>query len=30
MRWTLAGFLMLVLAYFGTRFVLDVVLQRPA
>jgi ABC-type uncharacterized transport system permease subunit len=28
MRWTLAGFLMLVLAYFGSRFVLEVVLQR--
>jgi ABC-type uncharacterized transport system permease subunit len=30
MRWTLAGFLMLVLAYFGSRFVLEVVLQRTA
>ena len=29
MRWTLAGFLMLVLAYFGSRFVLEVVLRRP-
>jgi ABC-type uncharacterized transport system permease subunit len=28
MRWTLAGFLMLVLAYFGSRFVLEVVLHR--
>jgi ABC-type uncharacterized transport system permease subunit len=28
MRWTLAGFVMLVLAYFGSRFVLEVVLQR--
>ena len=27
-RWTLTGFLMLVLAYFGSRFVLEVVLQR--
>ncbi|MCC7082043.1 MAG: cytochrome c biogenesis protein CcsA [Burkholderiales bacterium] len=30
MRWTLTGFLMLVLAYFGSRFVLEVVLQRTA
>lgn len=30
MRWTLTGFLMLVLAYLGTRFVLEVVLQRSA
>ena len=30
MRWTLSGFLMLVLAYFGSRFVLEVVLQRAA
>jgi ABC-type uncharacterized transport system permease subunit len=30
MRWTLAGFLMLVLAYFGSRFVLEVVLHRTA
>jgi len=29
-RWTLAGFLMLVLAYLGTRFVLEVILQRAA
>jgi len=28
MRWTLSGFLMLVLAYFGSRFVLEVVLHR--
>jgi len=28
MRWTLAGFLMLVLAYLGSRFVLEIVLQR--
>ena len=28
MRWTLTGFLMLVLAYFGSRFVLEVVLHR--
>ena len=28
MRWTLAGFLMLVLAYFGSRFVLEVLLHR--
>ena len=28
MRWTLAGFLALVLAYFGSRFVLEFVLQR--
>ncbi len=28
MRWTLSGFLMLVLAYFGSRFVLEIVLQR--
>jgi len=27
-RWTLAGFLMLVLAYLGTRFVVEVILQR--
>lgn len=27
-RWTLAGFLMLVLAYLGSRFVLDVILLR--
>jgi ABC-type uncharacterized transport system permease subunit len=30
MRWTLSGFLMLVLAYFGSRFVLDFVLHRAA
>ncbi|MCC6531849.1 MAG: cytochrome c biogenesis protein CcsA [Burkholderiales bacterium] len=30
MRWTLSGFLMLVLAYLGSRFVLEVVLQRAA
>jgi ABC-type uncharacterized transport system permease subunit len=30
MRWTLSGFLMLVLAYFGSRFVIDVLLQRTA
>lgn len=30
MRWTLAGFLMLVLAYLGSRFVLEIVLQRTA
>ncbi|MPZ43391.1 MAG: cytochrome C biogenesis protein [Betaproteobacteria bacterium] len=30
MRWTLAGFLTLILAYFGSRFVLEVVLQRTA
>jgi ABC-type uncharacterized transport system permease subunit len=28
MRWTLAGFLSLVLAYIGSRFVLEVLLQR--
>jgi ABC-type uncharacterized transport system permease subunit len=28
LRWTLAGFVMLVLAYVGSRFVLEVVLQR--
>jgi ABC-type uncharacterized transport system permease subunit len=28
MRWTLAGFMMLVLAYLGTRFVLEVLLGR--
>ena len=27
-RWTLAGFLMLLLAYLGSKFVLEVVLQR--
>lgn len=30
MRWTLAGFLMLVLAYLGSRFVLEVILVRGA
>jgi len=29
LRWTLAGFLSLLLAYVGSRFVLEVVLQRP-
>jgi ABC-type uncharacterized transport system permease subunit len=29
LRWTLAGFLMLMLAYVGSRFVLEVILQRP-
>ena len=28
-RWTLAGFVTLVLAYIGTRFVLEVILGRP-
>lgn len=28
-RWTIAGFVILALAYFGTRFVVDVILQRP-
>jgi len=28
-RWTLAGFLMLVLAYIGSKFVLEVILGRP-
>jgi ABC-type uncharacterized transport system permease subunit len=28
-RWTLAGFLALVLAYIGSRFVLEVILGRP-
>ena len=28
MRWTLAGFLMLVLAYIGSRFVLEIILGR--
>jgi len=27
-RWTLAGFLMLVLAYVGSKFVLEVILGR--
>jgi ABC-type uncharacterized transport system permease subunit len=30
MRWTLSGFLMLVLAYFGSRIVLEFVLHRTA
>lgn len=30
MRWTLAGFLTLVLAYLGSRFVIEVLLQRAA
>ena len=30
MRWTLSGFLTLVLAYFGSRFVLEVILHRAA
>ena len=30
MRWTLAGFLMLILAYLGSRFVIEVILQRSA
>jgi ABC-type uncharacterized transport system permease subunit len=30
LRWTLAGFLTLLLAYVGSRFVMEVVLQRPA
>jgi ABC-type uncharacterized transport system permease subunit len=29
LRWTLAGFLALLLAYVGTRFVLEVILGRP-
>ncbi|MGE5639957.1 MAG: inner membrane protein YpjD [Clostridia bacterium] len=29
LRWTLTGFVLLVLAYVGSRFVLEVVLQRP-
>jgi ABC-type uncharacterized transport system permease subunit len=28
LRWTLAGFLALVLAYLGSKFVLEVILQR--
>jgi ABC-type uncharacterized transport system permease subunit len=28
LRWTLAGFVMLLLAYIGSRFVLEVILQR--
>jgi len=27
-RWTLGGFVLLVLAYVGSRFVLEVILQR--
>ncbi|HQR05120.1 MAG: cytochrome c biogenesis protein CcsA [Proteobacteria bacterium] len=30
LRWTLAGFVALLLAYVGTRFVLEVLLNRPA
>ena len=30
LRWTLAGFLSLLLAYVGSRFVLEVLLHRPA
>ena len=30
LRWTLAGFISLLLAYVGSRFVLEVVLQRQA
>lgn len=30
MRWTLSGFLMLVLAYLGSRFVVEFILQRGA
>jgi ABC-type uncharacterized transport system permease subunit len=29
LRWTLSGFILLVLAYVGSRFVLEVLLQRP-
>jgi ABC-type uncharacterized transport system permease subunit len=29
LRWTLAGFVFLLLAYVGSRFVLEVILQRP-
>jgi ABC-type uncharacterized transport system permease subunit len=28
-RWTLAGFILLLLAYFGSKFVLEVILKRP-
>jgi len=28
MRWTLAGFLSLLLAYIGSKFVLEILLQR--
>jgi ABC-type uncharacterized transport system permease subunit len=27
-RWTLAGFLLLILAYFGSKFVLELILHR--
>jgi ABC-type uncharacterized transport system permease subunit len=30
LRWTLAGFVLLLLAYIGSRFVLEVVLGRGA
>jgi ABC-type uncharacterized transport system permease subunit len=30
LRWTLAGFISLLLAYVGSRFVLEVILQRQA
>jgi ABC-type uncharacterized transport system permease subunit len=30
LRWTLAGFIALVLAYLGSRFVLEVLLARAA
>ena len=30
LRWTLAGFLSLLLAYVGSRFVLEVLLHRPS
>ena len=29
-RWTLTGFGLLILAYLGSKFVLEVLLQRPA
>lgn len=29
-RWTLSGFAFLVLAYFGSKFVLEIILQQPA
>ena len=28
-RWTVAGFVLLILAYFGSKFVLELVLHRP-
>jgi ABC-type uncharacterized transport system permease subunit len=28
LRWTLTGFVLLILAYVGSRFVLEVILQR--